>query len=115
MSHTSTPSTGQPDPDRRTLTRVCTAVLLGSALEWYDYFLYGAAAALVFGQVFFPTASDLTLFLIRPRNTTCAIDLLSSTVVSPQVQAKTFVANPQNNKATRANKKFLTITYQPKI
>ena len=39
---------------RRTLTRVCGAVLLGSALEWYDYFLYGAAAALVFGQVLLP-------------------------------------------------------------
>ena len=77
MSHTLTPSTpsgpsgpppgsstGQPATDRRTLTRVCTAVLLGSALEWYDYFLYGAAAALVFGQVFFPTASESTSLLL---------------------------------------------------
>ncbi|MFC7724721.1 MFS transporter [Nocardioides sp. GCM10028917] len=66
MSHTLTASTpsGQPAPDRRTLTRVCTAVLLGSALEWYDYFLYGAAAALVFGQVFFPTASESTSLLL---------------------------------------------------
>jgi len=77
MSHTLNPSTpsgpsgpppgsstGQPATDRRTLTRVCTAVLLGSALEWYDYFLYGAAAALVFGQVFFPTASESTSLLL---------------------------------------------------
>ena len=71
MTHTLTPPASPPTPtgaapvaDRRTLTRVCTAVLLGSALEWYDYFLYGAAAALVFGQVFFPSASDSTSLLL---------------------------------------------------
>lgn len=55
---------GQPTAERGTLIRVSTAVLLGSALEWYDYFLYGAAAALVFGHVFFPTASESTSLLL---------------------------------------------------
>ncbi|MQA04617.1 MAG: MFS transporter [Streptosporangiales bacterium] len=34
--------------------RVAGASLIGTALEWYDYFLYGTAAALVFETLFFP-------------------------------------------------------------
>src|SRR5206468_2980340 len=33
---------------------VATASLIGTAIEWYDFFLYGTAAALVFPKLFFP-------------------------------------------------------------
>ncbi len=36
------------------LRRVLFASAIGSALEWYDFFIYGTASALVFGELFFP-------------------------------------------------------------
>ncbi|RFC75063.1 MFS transporter [Streptomyces sp. AcE210] len=46
--------------------RVLLASLVGSALEWYDFYLYGTAAALVFNKIIFPsfdpTASMLASF-----------------------------------------------------
>jgi MHS family shikimate/dehydroshikimate transporter-like MFS transporter len=39
------------------LRRVVAASLVGTALEWYDFFIYGTAAALVFGDLFFPASS----------------------------------------------------------
>jgi metabolite-proton symporter len=40
--------------------RVIVASLIGTSLEWYDFFLYSSAAALVFGKLFFPTFAPLT-------------------------------------------------------
>ncbi|PFW99656.1 Inner membrane metabolite transport protein YhjE [Nocardia farcinica] len=62
------------DVDRR---RVALATVVGTAVEWYDYFVYAAAAGLVFGTLFFEPAgpgfgtilSFLTVgisFLFRP-------------------------------------------------
>lgn len=38
----------------RAQRRVMMASSVGSALEWYDFFLYGTASALVFSELFFP-------------------------------------------------------------
>ena len=42
------------------MTLVAVASFVGTAIEWYDFFLYGTAAALVFNQLFFPTYDPLT-------------------------------------------------------
>jgi MFS family permease len=44
---------------RRRLRTVVAASLLGTTVEWYDFFLYATAAGLVFSKVFFPNASSL--------------------------------------------------------
>ena len=42
-------------PPQNSVRRVVLASFIGTAIEWYDFFLYGTAAALVFNRLFFPT------------------------------------------------------------
>jgi metabolite-proton symporter len=46
--------------ERTPLRRVVMASLIGTTIEWYDFFLYGSAAALVFNKLFFPSYDPLT-------------------------------------------------------
>ena len=45
--------------DSAELRRVVLASFIGTTIEWYDFFLYGTAAALVFNRLFFPTLDPL--------------------------------------------------------
>ncbi|HET9632446.1 MAG TPA: MFS transporter [Terrabacter sp.] len=40
--------------------RAVVASTVGTTIEWYDFFLYGTAAALVFPHLFFPSSSQLS-------------------------------------------------------
>ncbi|MBT9256775.1 MHS family MFS transporter [Phycicoccus sp. MAQZ13P-2] len=49
-----------PTPTRSNIVKIVFASVVGTAVEWYDFFLYGSAAALVFGSLFFPDSDPLT-------------------------------------------------------
>src|SRR4051794_5773700 len=63
--------------DRRVPFRALISSAIGSAVEWYDYFLYGTMAGIIFGPLFFPSsnpgvslmlsfASFALAFVVRP-------------------------------------------------
>ena len=56
-------------PERNQLLRAIVASTVGTTIEWYDFFLYNTAAALVFAKLFFPhadpTAGILSAFAIQ--------------------------------------------------
>ncbi|MGK0716128.1 MFS transporter [Leucobacter sp. W1153] len=60
-ANTEAPAAVQVSP--KDVGRIARAAFVGTALEWYDYFLFGTAAALVFNRLFFtdlnPTAALL--------------------------------------------------------
>jgi metabolite-proton symporter len=56
----STHTSSVESPPRSSIAKVVFASLVGTAVEWYDFFLYGSAAALVFGALFFPESEPVT-------------------------------------------------------
>ena len=59
MSHAPSQPTSKITVSEQEAKRIAFAAFVGTALEWYDYFLYGTAAALVFDRLFFVTNNAL--------------------------------------------------------
>ena len=58
-----TDTSAQAAPSPSTVRKVALAAMAGSAIEWYDFFIYLTAAALVFGPLYFPGASEVAAVL----------------------------------------------------
>jgi len=52
-----------PDHHSNELRKAVIASTIGTTIEWYDFFLYGTAAGLVFGKLYFPNEDALTATL----------------------------------------------------
>src|SRR2546426_10984828 len=48
-----------PEERRKQMVRAVVASTVGTSIEWYDYFLFGTMAALVFPHLFFPKSDPL--------------------------------------------------------
>jgi metabolite-proton symporter len=56
--------TSPPSDPPQSIVKVVGASLVGTTLEFYDHFIYGSAAAIVFPKLFFPQADALTSTLL---------------------------------------------------
>ncbi|WP_300010527.1 MFS transporter [Pseudonocardia sp.] len=59
---TQAPETGK--LDERSIRKIAGLSLVGASVEWFDFFLFGTAAALVFPRLFFPDDTDPVLALL---------------------------------------------------
>ena len=66
MSSPNSPAPVQPAPasGRAVNTRVLVGSLSGSAIEWFDFFLYATAAAIIFDKQFFPSEDPVVSLLL---------------------------------------------------
>ncbi len=48
----------------KTIRRVIAASLIGATIEWYDFFLYGVVAGIVFNKLYFPVSDPLVATLL---------------------------------------------------
>ena len=63
MAATGTPGALSDAQHATELRKAVVASTIGTTIEWYDFFLYGTAAGLVFGKLYFPDEHPLTATL----------------------------------------------------
>jgi MFS family permease len=63
MTMTATYGTLSASEHSTQLRKAVIASIIGTAIEWYDFFLYGTVAGLIFGKLFFPNSDPLTATL----------------------------------------------------
>src|SRR5215467_5144117 len=63
MATAATPLALTPADHSAELRKAVIASTIGTTIEWYDFFLYGTAAGLVFGKIYFPNEDALTATL----------------------------------------------------
>ena len=63
MSQSATASPASANKPANSRARVITASLVGTTIEFYDFYVYATAAVLVFPTLFFPTGDDTTALL----------------------------------------------------
>src|SRR6202158_3516473 len=51
-------------PSRADVRRVVFASVIGATIEWYDFFLYGVVAGIVFNKLYFPSSDPLISTLL---------------------------------------------------
>src|ERR1700735_4911710 len=64
MATTATYGTLSASEHSSQLRKAVIAATIGTAIEWYDFFVYGTAAGLVFGKLFFPNQEPLSATLL---------------------------------------------------
>src|SRR6476620_12781615 len=60
MATTTTYGTQSASDHSANLRKAIVASTIGTTIEWYDFFIYGTAAGLIFGKLFFPNEDPLT-------------------------------------------------------
>jgi metabolite-proton symporter len=58
-----------PEPQNKNIRKVALTSLAGTSIEWYDFFLYGTAAAIIFPKAFFPEDMPAMVALIASFST----------------------------------------------